>query len=115
MNLGDLTSLIEKPFAAVSNIMNTPNSAGRYRPFYLQNLWEAVQGRTLPDSVDGKVTVITGGSSGIGEAVAKKIAGAGGQVVLVARTPEKLEKVADEIRGDGGTAHFYPTSAGSTS
>ncbi|MGC2652471.1 MAG: SDR family NAD(P)-dependent oxidoreductase [Mycobacterium sp.] len=108
MNLGDLTSLIEKPFAAVSNIMNTPNSAGRYRPFYLQNLLEAVQGRTLPDAVDGKVTVITGGSSGIGEAAAKKIAGAGGQVVLVARTPEKLEKVADDIRDDGGTAHFYP-------
>ncbi len=107
MNLGDLTSLVEKPFAAVSNIINTPNSAGRYRPFYLRNLLEAVQGRTLPDAVDGKTVLITGGSSGIGEAAAKKIAGAGGQVVLIARTPEKLEKVADEIRDDGGSAHFY--------
>ena len=35
MNLGDLTSLVEKPIAAVSSIINTPNSAGRYRPFYL--------------------------------------------------------------------------------
>ncbi len=107
MNLGDLTNLVEKPFAAVSHIMNTPNSAGRYRPFYLRNLLEAVQGRTLPDAVDGKTVLITGGSSGIGEAAAKKIADAGGQVVLIARTPEKLEKVADEIRSDGGTAHFY--------
>ncbi len=107
MNLGDLTSLVEKPIAAVSSIINTPNSAGRYRPFYWRNLLEAVQGHTLSEAVEGKTVVITGGSSGIGAAVAKKIAEAGGEVVLVARTREKLEKVADEIRGDGGTAHVY--------
>ncbi|ORV96769.1 SDR family NAD(P)-dependent oxidoreductase [Mycobacterium kyorinense] len=108
MNLADLTSLVEKPIAAVSSIVNTPNSAGRYRPFYLRNLLDAVAGRSLHDAVDGTITVITGGSSGIGEATAKKIARAGGEVVLVARTPEKLEKVADGIRADGGTAHVYP-------
>jgi NAD(P)-dependent dehydrogenase (short-subunit alcohol dehydrogenase family) len=109
MNLGDLTGLVEKPFAAVSNLVNTPNSAGRYRPFYLRNLLDAVQGRTLHDAVDGTITLITGGSSGIGEAAAKKIAGAGGEVVLVARTPENLERVAQEIRAiRGGTAHVYP-------
>ena len=108
MNLGDLTNLVEKPFAAVSNIINTPNSAGRYRPFYLRNLLDAVRGRTLGDAVEGKTVLITGGSSGIGEAAAKKIAEAGGVVVLVARTRENLEKVADQIRGDGGTAHIYP-------
>lgn len=107
MNLGDLASLVGKPIAAVSNIVNTPNSAGRYRPFYLRNLLDAVQGRTLNDAVDGKVILITGGSSGIGEATAKKIAEAGGEVVLVARTMEKLEKVRDDIRGAGGTAHVY--------
>jgi NAD(P)-dependent dehydrogenase (short-subunit alcohol dehydrogenase family) len=107
MNLGDLTNLVEKPFAAVSNIINTPNSAGRYRPFYLRNLLDAVQGRTLNDAVEGRTILITGGSSGIGAAAAKKIAEAGGVVVLVARTLENLEKVADEIRGDGGTAHVY--------
>ena len=73
MNLGDLTSFIEKPIAAVSSFLNTPNSAGRYRPFYLQNLVDAVQGRTLRDAVDGKVILITGGSSGIGEATARKV------------------------------------------
>ena len=108
MNLGDLTSIVEKPIAAVSNLVNTPNSAGRYRPFYLRNLLDAVTGRTLQDAVDGKITLITGGSSGIGEAAAKKIAEAGGEVVLVARTRENLEKVAGEIRGNGGTAHVYP-------
>ena len=108
MNLGDLTSFVEKPFAAVSDLLNTPNSAGRYRPFYLRNLLDAVQGRTLDDAADGRIVLITGGSSGIGEAAAKKIAQAGGEVVLVARTPENLEKVADEIRSDGGTAHVYP-------
>jgi NAD(P)-dependent dehydrogenase (short-subunit alcohol dehydrogenase family) len=108
MNLGDLTNLVEKPFAALSDIINTPNSAGRYRPFYLRNLLDAVQGRTLNDAVEGRIILITGGSSGIGAAAAKKIAEAGGVVVLIARTLENLEKVADEIRGDGGTAHVYP-------
>ena len=108
MNLGDLTGLVEKPFAAVSNLVNTPNSAGRYRPFYLRNLLDAVQGRTLHEAVDGTITLITGGSSGIGAAAAKKIAAAGGEVILVARTRENLDKVADDIRGSGGTAHVYP-------
>ena len=108
MNLGDLTNLVEKPFAAVSNIINTPNSAGRYRPFYLRNLLDAVQGRTLNDAVEGKTVLITGGSSGIGEAAAKKIAEAGGVVALVARTRKNLEKVAGQIGADGGTAHIYP-------
>ncbi len=108
MNLGDLTNLVERPFAAVSSIINTPNSAGRYRPFYLRNLLDVVQGRTLSDAVKDKTILITGGSSGIGEAAAKKIAEAGGAVVLVARTRANLEKVADGIRGDGGTAHVYP-------
>lgn len=108
MNLGDLTNLVEKPLAAVSNIINTPNSAGRYRPFYLRNLLDAVQGRTLEEAVDAKTVLITGASSGIGEAAAKKIAEAGGVVALVARTRENLEKVASEIRENGGSAHVYP-------
>jgi short-subunit dehydrogenase len=107
MKLGDLTGLVEKPIAAISSIVNTPNSAGRYRPFYLRNVLDAVQGRTLNDAVDGKTILITGGSSGIGEAAAHKIAEAGGEVVLVARTMEKLEKVATDIRAGGAQAHVY--------
>ncbi|MFV0494120.1 SDR family NAD(P)-dependent oxidoreductase [Mycobacterium sp.] len=108
MNLDDLTNLAAKPFAAMSNMINTPNSAGRYRPFYWRNVVDKVQGRSLGDAVAGKTVLITGGSSGIGEAAAHKIAEAGGTVALVARTPENLEKVADDIRADGGTAHVYP-------
>jgi len=89
MNLGDLTNLVERPFAAMSNIVNTPNSAGRYRPFYLRNLLDAVQGRKLSDAVEGKTILITGGSSGIGEAAAKKIAEAGGTVDLFSIVPVK--------------------------
>ncbi|HTQ19148.1 SDR family NAD(P)-dependent oxidoreductase [Mycobacterium sp.] len=114
MNLGDLANLVERPFAAMSNAVNTPNSAGRYRPFYLRNLIDAVQGRKLSDAVEGKTVLITGGSSGIGEAAAKKIAEAGGTVVLVARTLENLEKVADEVRASGGNAHVYPCDLSDT-
>ena len=114
MNLGDLANLVERPFAAMSNAVNTPNSAGRYRPFYLRNLIDAVQGRKLSDAVEGKTVLITGGSSGIGEAAAKKISEAGGTVVLVARTLENLERVADEVRASGGNAHVYPCDLSDT-
>lgn len=114
MNLGDLTNLVEKPFAAMSSMLNTPNSAGRYRPFYFRNLLDAVQGVKLSDVVEGRTILITGGSSGIGEATAKKIAESGGSVVLVARTLENLERVADEIRGNGGDAHVYPCDLANT-
>ena len=59
MNLGDLTNLVEKPIATVSNIINTPNSAGRYRPFYLRYVLDAVQGRKLSDAVVGKTILVT--------------------------------------------------------
>jgi short-subunit dehydrogenase len=114
MKLGGLTAFVEKPIAAVSSLLNTPNAAGRYRPFYLQNVVDAVQGRTLEEAVEKKTILITGGSSGIGEAAAKRIARAGGHVALVARTPENLEKVADEIEHDGGVAHVYPCDLSDT-
>ena len=44
----------------------------------------------------------------IGETTARRIGAAGGEVVLVARTRENLERVAEDIRSDGGTAHVYP-------
>jgi len=108
IKLNGLTSLAGKPIAALSNILNTPSSGGRNRPFYWRNLIDTMKGRTLHDAVDGKIVLVTGGSSGIGEAAAKEIARAGGEVILVARTRVKLEKVADSIRAAGGTAHVYP-------
>jgi NAD(P)-dependent dehydrogenase (short-subunit alcohol dehydrogenase family) len=64
--------------------------------------------RSLSSVVRDKVIVVTGASSGIGREVAKKIGEAGGTVVLVARTREKLEELRDEVAESGGTAHVHP-------
>ncbi len=62
---------------------------------------------SLRRAVDGKTVVITGASSGIGEATARQFAAAGAEVVLVARRTEELERVAGEIRSAGGTAATF--------
>ena len=55
-------------------------------------------------SLDGRVAVVTGGSSGIGEAMASALALAGAQVVLVARDPTRLSATAASLREAGCTA-----------
>lgn len=57
-------------------------------------------------NVENKVIVITGASSGIGEATAKLLAENGAKVVLGARRTQKLEAIAEEIRSRGNTAEF---------
>jgi NADP-dependent 3-hydroxy acid dehydrogenase YdfG len=57
-------------------------------------------------NVENKVVVITGASSGIGEASAILLAKNGAKVVLGARRTEKLEKLVEGIRQQGGTAEF---------
>jgi short-subunit dehydrogenase len=82
---------------------------GRHSPFYFLNAIDRIRGETtLQAAVAGKVVMVTGASSGIGEASAKRIAGAGGRVLLVARTEEKLDTLRQEIEGEGGEAHVYP-------
>jgi len=58
------------------------------------------------ESVRGKVAVVTGASSGIGESIAKVYAENGIKVVLAARREEKGQKIVDEIRAFGGEAVF---------
>jgi NAD(P)-dependent dehydrogenase (short-subunit alcohol dehydrogenase family) len=54
-----------------------------------------------------RIAVITGGSRGLGEAMAKALAGAGVQVALVARDRARLEHVRDEIAKLGGAAEIF--------
>jgi NADP-dependent 3-hydroxy acid dehydrogenase YdfG len=59
--------------------------------------------------LDEKVVVITGGSKGIGKAIAFGLAAAGARIVLAARTPETLEQVAVNLRESGAEVLAVPT------
>lgn len=50
--------------------------------------------------LDGKVAIITGASSGIGEATARRFTAEGARLVLAARREDELQRVADELDGD---------------
>ncbi len=63
--------------------------------------------RTLRGTVEGKVCVITGGTSGIGLATAEKLADAGAILVIGARKKERLMEVAAELEARGGNVHAY--------
>lgn len=60
-------------------------------------------------AIAGKVTIVTGASSGIGEATAREFAQAGAITVLAARRADRLERLAKEIRQMGGVALPVPT------
>ncbi len=85
-------------------------------PSYADRLWDywernldpdLFKDRSLSGAIGGKVVLITGASSGIGKACAVKCGEAGAEVLLVARTPEKLEETSAEIEEAGGTAHIH--------
>lgn len=61
--------------------------------------------RRVDRRIAGKVGVVTGASSGIGEGVARALAGRGARVVLAARRRDRLDEITDAIRGAGGEAH----------
>jgi NAD(P)-dependent dehydrogenase (short-subunit alcohol dehydrogenase family) len=63
--------------------------------------------RSLKGAVKGKVVLITGGSSGIGEAAALRVADAGGKVLIVARDADKLAEVRKKIVDAGGFVKTY--------
>ena len=64
-----------------------------------------------PDfSVEGKVVIVTGGSKGIGRALARGFAASGATVAVAARTVADLEAVANEIEAGGGQALVAPTN-----
>jgi NAD(P)-dependent dehydrogenase (short-subunit alcohol dehydrogenase family) len=55
----------------------------------------------------GRSAVITGGSRGLGEAMAKTLAAAGAEIALVARDRAHLERVRDDITTSGGSAEVF--------
>jgi NADP-dependent 3-hydroxy acid dehydrogenase YdfG len=57
--------------------------------------------------IQGKVVIITGASSGIGEATAKLLASKGANVVLGARREPELKQLAEEIQNVGGQAIYH--------
>lgn len=58
----------------------------------------------MSNNIEGKVVVITGASSGLGEETARHLSEKGASVVLGARRSERIESLADEIKETGGKA-----------
>jgi NAD(P)-dependent dehydrogenase (short-subunit alcohol dehydrogenase family) len=84
---------------------------------YAPRLWDYWERNLDPDlfrdhslagAIKGKRILITGASSGIGRETALKVGDAGGEVLLVSRTREKLDEVASQVEERGGTAHVHP-------
>jgi NAD(P)-dependent dehydrogenase (short-subunit alcohol dehydrogenase family) len=97
------------PRKVASRVINRPTGiAGRYRPFYFLNAFDRARGLTLENAVRDKMVMVTGASSGIGEAAALRLGSAGATVLLVARSADKLEALAARINEGVGVAHPHP-------
>jgi NADP-dependent 3-hydroxy acid dehydrogenase YdfG len=58
----------------------------------------------MSNNIEGKVVVITGASSGLGEATARLLSAQGATVVLGARRADRVQSIADELNGSGSKA-----------
>ncbi|EFH80469.1 SDR family oxidoreductase [Ktedonobacter racemifer] len=63
----------------------------------------------MSKNIEGKVVVITGASSGLGEATARLLSAQGASVVLGARRVDRIQSLADELTRSGGKALAIPT------
>jgi len=74
-----------------------------------ENLW-ATETVYRPDLFKGKVALVSGAGSGIGRACALLFARLGAKLVICGRTPEKLDAIAEFVRGKGGEVLCVPTN-----
>src|SRR5262250_1184607 len=68
---------------------------------------QARRGNRMKIDLRDRTAVITGGSRGLGEAMAKTLAGAEAQIALVARDRARLERVRQDIAARGGVAEVF--------
>ena len=66
----------------------------------------------MNENISGKVVVITGASSGLGEATARLLARQGATVVLGARRADRIDALANELTAAGGKALSVATDVG---
>ena len=65
--------------------------------------------KKLENIVKNKTILITGATFGIGEKLAYQLANTGANLILVARTEEKLNQIKIEIEASGGKVEIFPT------
>lgn len=88
--------------AAVSGLLLTTPKA------WARRVVGRLPGVTLASPLAGRTVMVTGASSGIGEATARAVAARGATVLLVARRAEELRRVAADVGVAGGAAYVHP-------
>jgi short-subunit dehydrogenase len=96
------------PRRIAGHLVNLPTGlAEDHLPLPLAGLLARLRGATLERALADRTVLITGASSGIGEATALRIGAAGGKLLLVARSEDKLGDIAARIVEHGGDAAVH--------
>jgi NAD(P)-dependent dehydrogenase (short-subunit alcohol dehydrogenase family) len=105
--LRGLRRTVAVPAGMLARASNRPLGGGRGLPLPHRAL-SGLGSDGLADALEGKVVMVTGSSSGIGEEAARQLGAAGGRILLVARGADELDRIAGEIEAGGGKAQSYP-------